>query len=397
MDPGLFSTLLAALYDASLDPGGWKGVADLAARVFESSSCLLQVQNRASGLGQVLDHTSNFTAAKMAAYANYYFAHDLWATRAMEHGIGTAVLGSELVPEPEIYRTELYNDWLKPTGIFDLVGGSVELAAGNVGLVGIHRPHDAARFDRADQQWMAHFLKHFGRAVELQNRLGQVEHRLKVTLDALELLDVGVVAVNLRAQVVYANSAAEQHLRRRAGISLHHKVLTLHDPSRDAQLKRLIKGASLGGIGRSISEGGLVAVPRNDAGRPLTLLVCPLSPAFLGPGRTEPLAMIFIGDSDSKRRLPRAVLAQLYGFSAAETQLACALMTGETLQWYAQCTGVSANTARSQLKSIFAKTGHTRQSALIRDLASNPVLRMLQHNPVPVPLRAGGRILDPGG
>ncbi|GAB2174764.1 helix-turn-helix transcriptional regulator [Dongia sp. agr-C8] len=377
MDPGQFSTLLAALYDASVDPAGWTAVADLAARTFESASCLLQVQNRGNGSGQILGHTSNFTAARISAYSEYYYAHDLWATRAMELGVGRAVLGSELVPEPEIFATELYNDWLRPTGIFDLVGGSVALAAGDVGLVGVHRPQDAARFDGADRDWMAHFLEHFGRAVDLQSRLGQVEHRLSVTLDALERLDVGVLVVNMRAKVVYASPSAEAHLRQRSGIVLHHKVLTLADPSRDSELKRLIQGASLGAVGKSISTGGLITVPRRDA-TALTLLVCPLSPSFLGKGATEPVAMIFIGDTESRRRPPQAVLAKLYGFSAAEGQLASALLAGDCIQDYARHTGVSINTARSQLKSIFAKTGHARQSALIRDLANNPVLRMMQ-------------------
>lgn len=377
MDPGLFSALLAAVYDASLDPSGWTGVAELAARTFDSASCLLQFQNRAHGIGQILGHTSNFTEAKMAAYAEYYYAHDLWATRAMERGIGSAVLGSELVPEPEIYSTELYNDWLKPTGIFDLVGGSVGLSAGNVGLVGIHRARDAARFDRNDQHWMGHFLKHFGRALDLQNRLGQAENRLNVTYGALELLEVGIVVVNMRAQMIYANPPAEQHLRRRDGIVLHHRVLTVVEPSRDAELKRLIQGASLGAVGKSIDSGGLITVPRRGVG-PLTLLVCPLSPSFLGPVASEPVAMVFVGDPSTNRRLPQTVLGKLYGFSAAESHLAGALLAGNSLQDYARYSGVSINTARSQLKSIFAKTGHTRQSGLIRDLANNPVLRMMQ-------------------
>jgi DNA-binding CsgD family transcriptional regulator len=88
--------------------------------------------------------------------------------------------------------------------------------------------------------------------------------------------------------------------------------------------------------------------------------------------------MVFIGDSSSSRRPSQAVLAKLYGFSAAEGQLAGALLAGDCIQDYARRTGVSINTARSQLKSIFAKTGHARQSALIRDLANNPVLRMMQ-------------------
>jgi len=376
MDPGRFSSLLASLYDASVS-AGWTSVADLAARTFDSASCLLQVQNRLNGSGQVLGHTSNFTAEKMAAYREYYYAHDLWATRALELGVGRPVIGSELVPEPEIYSTELYNDWLRPTGIFDLVGGSVALAAGSVGLVGVHRPADAARFDHADRLWMGHFLEHFGRAVDLQNRLGQVELRLSAAHDALERLDVGVFVVNTWGRVVYASPSAETHLRQRTEIVLQHQVLTLTDPTRDAELKRLIHGASLGAVGKSLSSGGLMSVPRREA-TPLTLLISPLSPGFLGSGSAEPVAMIFIGDAQTRRRPPQAVLAKLYGFSAAEGQLACALLAGDCIQDYARHMGVSINTVRSQLKSIFAKTGHARQAALIRDLANNPVLRMMQ-------------------
>jgi DNA-binding CsgD family transcriptional regulator len=377
MDPGQFSSLLASVYDASVDPAGWVAVADSAARAFDSASCLLQVQNRLNGSGQVLGHTSNFTADKMSAYREYYYAHDLWAKRALELGIGRPVLGPDLVPEPEIYSTELYNDWLRPTGIFHLVGGSVALAAGNVGLVGIHRPQDQARFTLDDRHWMGLFLEHFGRAVDLQHRLCQVELRLNATHDALERLDVGVLVVNTWGRVVYASSSAEAQVQQRNGIVLQNQVLSLTDPSHDSELKRLIHGASLGAVGKSMSSGGLMKVPRRDA-TPLILLICPLSPGFLGLGATDPVAMIFIGDAQTRWRPPQVVLSKLYGFSAAEGQLACALLAGDCIQDYAQQTGVSINTVRSQLKSIFAKTGHARQSALIRDLANNPVLRMMQ-------------------
>ncbi len=106
--------------------------------------------------------------------------------------------------------------------------------------------------------------------------------------------------------------SAEAHLNRRGGVTLNRKVLTLTDPARDADIKRLIQGAALGGVGKSISTGGLVTLPAERC-QPADLLVCPLSPTFLGPTASEPVAMIFIGDSQSERRMPRTVLAKLYG------------------------------------------------------------------------------------
>ena len=49
----------------------------------------------------------------------------------------------------------------------------------------------------------------------------------------------------------------------------------------------------------------------------------------------------------------------------AETRLAVALTNGESLRDFVRRTGVSIETARSQLKACFAKTGTHRQSELV--------------------------------
>jgi hypothetical protein len=49
---------------------------------------------------------------------------------------------------------------------------------------------------------------------------------------------------------------------------------------------------------------------------------------------------------------------------------------GSRLKDYADKAGIGLNTAKSQLRQIFAKTGDSRQSDLVRNLVSNLVLRM---------------------
>jgi DNA-binding CsgD family transcriptional regulator len=53
-----------------------------------------------------------------------------------------------------------------------------------------------------------------------------------------------------------------------------------------------------------------------------------------------------------------------------------ALVAGARLQDYAEQTGIALQTARTQLKHVFAKTNHHRQAALVRDVLRNPLLRM---------------------
>ena len=76
-------------------------------------------------------------------------------------------------------------------------------------------------------------------------------------------------------------------------------------------------------------------------------------------------AIGFIHDPDKTLYLNAALLAQVFGISPAETRLAQALLSGDTLNRVSQELSISENTAKSQLASIFAKTETHRQSELI--------------------------------
>ena len=67
-----------------------------------------------------------------------------------------------------------------------------------------------------------------------------------------------------------------------------------------------------------------------------------------------------------KDRLPSAdLLHGLFDLTPAEAGLSRALLGGESLGQIAKARGVSIETTRSQLKSVFSKTATKRQSTLI--------------------------------
>jgi len=72
-------------------------------------------------------------------------------------------------------------------------------------------------------------------------------------------------------------------------------------------------------------------------------------------------ALVRMRDS---QRLER--LRGRWGLTKTEARLALHLIDGGDIAGYARAYKVSPGTARSQLKSIFAKTGVTRQAALVR-------------------------------
>jgi DNA-binding CsgD family transcriptional regulator len=80
---------------------------------------------------------------------------------------------------------------------------------------------------------------------------------------------------------------------------------------------------------------------------------------------SQPSVVIFISDPQQKRSAPAAVLADLFGFTRAESGLALLLANGLSLDQASNELGVSRNTAKSHLSAIFSKTGLTRQAKLV--------------------------------
>jgi DNA-binding CsgD family transcriptional regulator len=66
------------------------------------------------------------------------------------------------------------------------------------------------------------------------------------------------------------------------------------------------------------------------------------------------------------------VLRQSFGLSAAETRLAMGLATGKSISVLAEDLNISKQTARHELKSVFAKLSVHRQSELVALLSLLP-------------------------
>jgi DNA-binding CsgD family transcriptional regulator len=86
--------------------------------------------------------------------------------------------------------------------------------------------------------------------------------------------------------------------------------------------------------------------------------------------RPRRAALVIIHDPARTSPPMPTTLSQAFGLTAAESQLALALLRGETVAEFATRQGIAVPTVRTQLASIFAKTGTNRQAALVRLLAS---------------------------
>jgi DNA-binding CsgD family transcriptional regulator/PAS domain-containing protein len=376
----LFSSLIETLYDAALNPMDWPQTAQMFARAFDTESCAIFQLNFAQGSASLLGITGNFDAKAMSEYEAYYHQKDPWAISLSKSATGRAMLCTEIVAEADFLNSEIYNGFAKRIEMFWSVASVMPLEKQFMGAIGIHRPHSARAFEADDKRHLDMLLPHLSRAMLLQRRLQGLTQDNRLVLDALERLSVGMIAVDAQATLLFANPTAERLLRAGLGLTCRQGCLGAADPTKDGELRRLIQQAGLASLGKPSEPGGVLALPR-PGGRPLSLLVCPLRPHALTLGPSTPAALLIFGDPDAAPSTSTRALIELYGLTPAEAKLMTALVDGERLEDYADRQGISVNTARTQSKQVFAKTGHGRQVDLIREVLANPALRVTKRTP----------------
>jgi len=136
-----FGRLLNAVYDAPLDNGRWPILSRQIADTFGTHSCALQV--RTNGNTVVLGCTENFTPSLVRDYQNYYHRTDDRATGAIARGLNRAYVGTELIDNDLLTRTEHF-DFLGKADIFFVVGGGVAVSTHEIGLIGVQAGRNAA-------------------------------------------------------------------------------------------------------------------------------------------------------------------------------------------------------------------------------------------------------------
>jgi len=99
------------------------------------------------------------------------------------------------------------------------------------------------------------------------------------------------------------------------------------------------------------------------AGRALIACVSARTP-FLGAR-----ALLLLTDLCRKSSLQPEVLLEVFGLSPAESRLASVIAGGTSLEGAARRFGIARETARNQVKAVFAKTDTHKQSELVSLLA----------------------------
>jgi DNA-binding CsgD family transcriptional regulator/PAS domain-containing protein len=358
---------VSLFYDAAYTQSAeaWSAVAQQFVRVLDAKGCVLQIADMRLGRSQLLA-TPGCEGLNMAAYAEHYVRHDLWAQMATPERADRALLMHDLVAPAVWERSEIYNDFVRPEcNFFWCLGAAIPLRDGQIGMLGVLRDRTDAHFGTIESAELDVLLPHLRRSLQLTHHLKRMEIDLAQSRAGLDALSIGIVVCNAEGKVQNANRSAEEILRRGDGLLLDAAdSLAVGDPQLQPRLKRLIAQAARRAGLEAQGSGGAMRIARSDA-PPLKVLVAPLPEAQHAALGGAGGAMILIDDPERKAAPAIEALKALFDLTTAEARLARRLAHGDlTAPEIAAEFSLSPQTIRTQMKSIHRKMDVSHQAEI---------------------------------
>jgi DNA-binding CsgD family transcriptional regulator len=139
----------------------------------------------------------------------------------------------------------------------------------------------------------------------------------------------------------------------------------------DRELQRLIKAGLAHNSRTAPAVTEAISLTRPSGQPKLGVLVRSIPCNELSEGNDWQQVAVFIRDPRHQPHPSHELVRRLFGFTSAEVALALLLTNGLTLDEAAVELNIRKNTARAHLRSIFSKTGVTRQTMLVRLLLNS--------------------------
>ncbi len=300
--------------------------------------------------------TSGYSREEVALYNTYYNAINPWMPKASVRSVGIGVTSDQMYDPAQLRKTEFYNDYL--------LAGELE---GGAGLT-VFRDHGrsfvlttlmSAKDHESSRKLASLFTDlspHLARAFSYY-RKGTSEPGSLAQSQLLDLAGIGLLVVDEDRRLKAINETGKTLTGPDCGIRIAHDGrIAFVNVDLQEMLKMVCRRIAVGTVNR-------VEINNSKGCIELTMVRLPSNAMF----------EFLDGPSVAILLKPLSAVHSLasYGLSGRETEVAKAILVGKTIQQIADERGVSRETVRTQLKSVFAKLDVTSQTDLVRKFCRN--------------------------
>lgn len=373
-------SLLGAIYEGPTESPPWQSALQLMREQLRAAHVTLMLRPPSQGSTGVMINTGPVTPQGIESYETHFFALDPFV-RLPE---GEVVTAEELIGRQWL-QSAVYQEYLKPLDIRHLLGADINTRDGIECRLRVTRSHDAGPFSEEDKALCRLLLPHLKRSIQLHARIDFLECERSLFAGAVNRMLLGMLSFSQDGTLLETNQEARRILAEKDGIWLTGSTLCVDSSQESRELQRMIRSALADSGALPTEEGadnegaGVVeamSITRPSGRAKLGVLVRAVPMGQWSESKQRPAVVVFLRDPESNAAQPsQELVRRLFGLTRMEAQLALLLAEGFTLDEAAEKMNVRRNTARTHLRSIFCKTGVTRQTMLVR-LLLNSVLTL---------------------
>lgn len=359
--------LIGQIYDAVTSPTGFQQFVEKLAAVFELKAAMLFTHNLLNGESKGM-WVTGMERRWLESYALEYGKEDMLAGHLATSAMASFYATNVHLSAAEFAETRFYREWVVPQGVAYAAGAIVLKEGVWCTQVVIQRSRFQPAFVQTELDLLNRTLAHLQRAVQMRQRFIDLLLGQELLSSGLDVLAMPSIMFDESGCVAYCNNAASALLDQRSWLWIENRHLCTNNLDLTKQINLEIVVAVSASRGSDSAIPGVVVVPRH--GLPsLTLMITPVRPTGSG---LKGAAVLFVYDATGLPRTTSQLIERLFSLTSAEAELAVALCSGKTLEDAAVDRGTSVHTARSQLKSIFNKTGTHRQADVVGLVLSSP-------------------------
>ncbi len=357
------SELIGSIYDTAFDPNAWPTTLNRVADLLAATSGAAMVSYNSSTRSPAILYPRG-DPEYISSFLQHWGHHCLILHYGRNHPIGAVMNPEMFVSREEYCTTEIFNEWFKPQRAEAMIGAKLFIEGPGSTFLGLVRPYSRGDFEEDDIKLFALLVPHLQRAVQLQMHLVGLDAPPTGSAEILNRLPQGVLLVDARARVIFANQASEAMFAPGHGLAVDRDGLRGETPEDTRLLRQTI--ASCAEPANEISGSGSRLRLSREGRAPLSVVAAPHRSQFGWIDILRPTAILLITDPEQAAVVRGEQLGQDFGLTPAETVFAVEISKGDGLQAAASRLGVSLTTVRTHLAHVFDKTGTRRQAELVR-------------------------------
>jgi DNA-binding CsgD family transcriptional regulator len=363
----LFSQLLALIYQGVDEAQPWFAFVDCLADALDAHDASLLIYSKRQ---------------RQFYYHITTDRHFYWTEKSLQEVMQASYMVDIEAPAPMTERdwgrmpafhdSRLYKEFLAPIDITHMIMHDVFSDEDVIFRIAATRTSKQKNFGAAERQLLQQLSPHLQRAADLRSRINAKDALANTAFELAGKLSIGCIVLNPLRQIIAINAPASFFIEQTEGLRIDNNVLQIGGAENCEALNQALEQALNAHAQNNTTQPALSLSWPHAADKFAELIVRPLFCSNIFNRAMQPAAIILLQDiATAASEAEEALLREKFGLSKSEAVLGVLLARGHTLNEAAEIRGVSLNTIKTHLRSMYEKLGLHRRSQLIALLAKN--------------------------